>query len=61
MLNISQLHYLDVIITHYVSMANYSKQYLISENSEGLGINSFIKTELEVDAGKFQPKIIGDI
>lgn len=46
MLNISQLHYLDMIITHYVGMANYSKQDLTSENSKGLGINSFIKNEL---------------
>lgn len=60
MLNISQLHYLGMIITHYLDITNYSKQYLISEKSQGLGINSFVKAEFQVNGGQAQPVATGD-
>lgn len=34
--NVSQLHYLAIIITYYLDMANYSEQDLISDNGQNL-------------------------
>lgn len=50
-LNISQLHYLGMIITHYLDKTNYSKQHLISENGQDVGIKSLIETEFQVSGG----------
>lgn len=52
MRNVSQLHYLDIVITHYLHMDNYSKQDITSENGQDLGINTCISAKLQVDVGQ---------
>lgn len=59
MLNISQPHYVDMIITHYLDMANYSKQDLILDSGQVLGINSSTSTEFWVGGGQAHPMITG--
>lgn len=57
MSNVFQLHYLNVITPHYLDMANYLKQDLISSNGQDLRINSFIRAILWVDCGQARPII----
>lgn len=49
-----------MIITHYLDITNYSKQYLISEKIQGLGINSSVKVEFQVSGKQAQPVTTGD-
>lgn len=53
--NIFQLHDLDIIIIHYLDMANYSKQDLISQKGQELRVNPSISAELRVGGGHTQP------
>ena len=52
--NILQLHDLDIIIIHYLDMANYSKQNFISQNCQELRVNSSISAELQFGGGNTQ-------
>ena len=51
--NISQIHNVDIIIIHYLDMANYSKQDLISQNGQELRVNSSISAEVQLGGGAY--------